>query len=321
MRRLTSPAGVLVVAAALLAAAQARKQASCPQAAFLMPCRCIEASIGLRILCSGIRSTHHLEVPFSYLRAYDLNALTLQHVNFSITVDLFKGLNVVTIKILHSTFRVSPMQGHNDATIIFGSMLQGLDVRHTDLDLGDAHLGATDSLRHVMVDTSTIEVLRRNWFHGLMRLKTFSIENTRIERVEDEALSGLDSVEEIKLPSNRLQKVRRTYFPQLASNLRHLDLSDNELTSLPSDMFQNMPVLESVTLSRNHFQTLSPEPWKPMLGQLRLVTLDGNPIDCNGTISWMLQSNARHKVSGTCAAPPNLAGTRISDLDDSRLRR
>ncbi|XP_072141103.1 uncharacterized protein [Dermacentor andersoni] len=224
MRRLTSPAGVLVVAAALLAAAQARKQASCPQAAFLMPCRCIEASIGLRILCSGIRSTHHLEVPFSYLRAYDLNALTLQHVNFSITVDLFKGLNVVTIKILHSTFRVSPMQGHNDATIVFGSMLQGLDVRHTDLDLGDAHLGATDSLRHVMVDTSTIEVLRRNWFHGLTRLKSFSIENTRIERVEDEALSGLDSVEEIKLPSNRLQKVRRTYFPQLASNLRHLDL-------------------------------------------------------------------------------------------------
>ncbi|KAL1429155.1 hypothetical protein MTO96_016599 [Rhipicephalus appendiculatus] len=86
-------------------------------------------------------------------------------------------------------------------------------------------------------------------------------------------------------------------------------------------MFNNMPVLESVTLSRNKFKTLLPEPWKPMLGQLRLVTLDDNPIDCNGTISWMLQSNARHKVSGTCAAPPNLLGTRISDLDDSRLRR
>ncbi|KAH7932957.1 hypothetical protein HPB49_005278 [Dermacentor silvarum] len=97
--------------------------------------------------------------------------------------------------------------------------------------------------------------------------------------------------------------------------------SDNELTSLPPDMFNNMPVLESVTLSRNHFQTLSPEPWKPMLGQLQLVKLDENPIDCNGTISWMLQGNARHKVVGTCAAPPNLAGTRISDLDDSRLRR
>ncbi|XP_037526465.1 uncharacterized protein LOC119403615 [Rhipicephalus sanguineus] len=230
MRRPNFLTGHLLVATALMASytAQAYKQVSCPQSAFLMPCRCIEASIGLRILCSGIPSTRHLEVPFSYLRAYELNALTLQHVNFSIMVDLFKGLNVVTIKILHSTFRVSPTQGHDDTTIILGSKLEGLDVRHTDLDLGDAHLGATDSLKHVMVDTSTIEVLRKNWFHGLTRLRSFSIENTRIERVEDQALSGLDSVEEIKLPSNRLQKVRRTYFPQLASSLQHLDLSSTE---------------------------------------------------------------------------------------------
>ncbi|KAL1429160.1 hypothetical protein MTO96_016604 [Rhipicephalus appendiculatus] len=226
MRRPNSPAGLLVVVTALLASytAQAYKQVSCPQSAFLMPCRCIEANIGLRILCSGIPSSRKLEGPFSYLRAYELNALTLQHVNFSITADLFKGLNVVTIKILHSTFRVSPTRGHDDATIILGSKLEGLDVRHTDLDLGDAHIGATNSLKHVMVDNSTIDVLRKNWFHGLTRVKSFSIENTRIERVEDEALSGLDSVEEIKLPSNRLQEVRRTYFPHLASSLQYLDL-------------------------------------------------------------------------------------------------
>lgn len=223
MRRLNC---LLVVVTGLLASyyAQAYKQVSCPQSVFLMPCRCIEASIGLRILCSGILSSRQLEVPFSYLRAYELNALTLQHVNFSITVDLFKGLNVVTIKILHSTFRVSPTRGHDDATIILGSKLEGLDVRHTDLDLGDAHIGATNSLKHVKVDSSSIEVLRRNWFHGLTHVKSFWIENTRIERVEDQALSGLDSVEEIKLPSNGLQQVRRTYFPHLASSLQHLDL-------------------------------------------------------------------------------------------------
>ncbi|KAH6924879.1 hypothetical protein HPB50_025777 [Hyalomma asiaticum] len=220
--RPTFSTGLLAVATAAVLASEALKQASCPQSAFLMPCRCMEAKIGLRILCSGIPSTRHLELPFAYLRAYELNSLTLQHVNFSITADLFKGLNVVTIKILHSTFRVS--QGHDDAAIILGSKLEGLDVRHTDLDLGDAHLGATESLRHVMVDSSTIEVLRKNWFHGLTRLKSFSIENTRIERVEDQALSGLDSVEEIKLPSNRLRTVRRTYFPQLASSLLYLDL-------------------------------------------------------------------------------------------------
>ncbi|XP_077493115.1 uncharacterized protein LOC144104148 isoform X4 [Amblyomma americanum] len=313
-----------VVAAAVVAALASCCPATwCPEGANLMPCRCHEYAIGLRVTCTGIRNPRQLVGPFTYLRDYELNSLTLQDVNFSITVHLFEGLRVTTIRIVSSTFHIedAPFHGRADTALVLGTRINFLDVRHTDLDFGNAHLAAMNSLEHVMVDTSTIQVLRKNWFHGLTQLKSFAIENTRIDRVEEQALSGLDSVEEIKLPANKLYRVQRNYFPHLAASLRFLDFSDNKLTSLPHDMFENMPVLESVMLSRNKFKTLSPAPWRPMLRQLHSIKLDGNPIDCGANISWLLEGDARHKISGTCTTPRLLAGVSISELNDTRYSR
>ncbi|XP_065285038.1 leucine-rich repeat-containing protein 24-like isoform X5 [Dermacentor albipictus] len=299
---------------------QARySSAVCPSDSMIHPCSCTRVALGIRVLCSGIANEHHLRTILGYLSSYKLNALSLEHINFTLTPDLFDRLQVITVRVMESQFR---MENPFELRATGGtSRIEALNVRQSTLDLGDSSLAILQGLRQVDVVNSAIRVLRRRWFNGMSRLNRLVIEHTKMGRLEDRALAGLNEVQKVVLKANELKSLRRSYFPQLAARLAHLDFSDNELTSLPSDMFQNMPVLESVTLSRNHFQTLSPEPWKPMLGQLRLVTLDGNPIDCNGTISWMLQSNARHKVSGTCAAPPNLAGTRISDLDDSRLRR
>ncbi|XP_070385107.1 TLR4 interactor with leucine rich repeats-like isoform X1 [Dermacentor albipictus] len=423
---------------------QARySSAVCPSDSMIHPCSCTRVALGIRVLCSGIANEHHLRTILGYLSSYKLNALSLEHINFTLTPDLFDRLQVITVRVMESQFR---MENPFELRATGGtSRIEALNVRQSTLDLGDSSLAILQGLRQVDVVNSAIRVLRRRWFNGMSRLNRLVIEHTKMGRLEDRALAGLNEVQKVVLKANELKSLRRSYFPQLAARLAHLDFRgagsgrnsfvpcvpnrrmrqvahdtsydrshgkshhvsraldvanhlatpilrpamartnlnktlatatingktqkigdercgsavklivweisrwtrqklqlqrhgerptttartsnnreehiDNELTSLPSDMFQNMPVLESVTLSRNHFQTLSPEPWKPMLGQLRLVTLDGNPIDCNGTISWMLQSNARHKVSGTCAAPPNLAGTRISDLDDSRLRR
>ncbi|KAK8768787.1 hypothetical protein V5799_014748 [Amblyomma americanum] len=215
-----------VVAAAVVAALASCCPATwCPEGANLMPCRCHEYAIGLRVTCTGIRNPRQLVGPFTYLRDYELNSLTLQDVNFSITVHLFEGLRVTTIRIVSSTFHIedAPFHGRADTALVLGTRINFLDVRHTDLDFGNAHLAAMNSLEHVMVDTSTIQVLRKNWFHGLTQLKSFAIENTRIDRVEEQALSGLDSVEEIKLPANKLYRVQRNYFPHLAASLRFLD--------------------------------------------------------------------------------------------------
>lgn len=294
--------------------------AICPSESNIRPCSCTRIALGIRVWCSRIANEHTLRTILAYLSSYKLNSLSLEHLNFTLTPDLFDRLEVVTVKVMQSEFRIENPIAELHASGV-PSRIEALNVRQSTLDLGDSSLAILRGLRHIEVINSNIAILRRRWFSGLGRLNQLEIENTKMKRLEDRALAGLNEVQRIVLKANELKELRRSYFPELATKLAHLDFSDNELTSLPADMFNNMPVLESVTLSRNKFTTLLPEPWKPMLGQLRLVTLDDNPIDCNGTISWMLQSNARHKVSGTCATPPNLAGTRISDLDDSRLRR
>ncbi|XP_065285035.1 reticulon-4 receptor-like 2 isoform X2 [Dermacentor albipictus] len=298
-------------------------EGSCPSREFIYPCTCTETFIGNYVMCTVVRDDQ-LRLPFQYLRDYNLSRLFLSNVTSSLNPDVFTGLKVGTFKVADSRFKMEDtrqMGGWPSVSTERWTRIQNLEFMRCYVDAGANFFGALDQLETLSLLNSTVTRFGREWIGALVNLTHLMVDAVSFHKLDDDALADLPNLSTLVWSGNGAVVLKRQFFPLRARRLKSIDLSDNELTSLPSDMFQNMPVLESVTLSRNHFQTLSPEPWKPMLGQLRLVTLDGNPIDCNGTISWMLQSNARHKVSGTCAAPPNLAGTRISDLDDSRLRR
>nr|XP_037273925.1 CD180 antigen-like isoform X1 [Rhipicephalus microplus] len=313
---------VAVLVACVMALAPA-VQGSCPTREFIYPCTCTETFIGNYVMCTVVRE-EQLRLPFQYLRDYNLSRLFLSNVTSSLNPDVFTGLKVGTFKVADSRFKMEDTrQPSSWPSVSAGrwTRIQSLEFMRCYVDAGANFFGALDELETLSLLNSTVTRFGREWIGALVNLTHLVVDAVSFHELDADALADLPRLSTLVWSSNGATTLTRDFFPRRARYLNSIDLSDNELTSLPADMFNNMPVLESVTLSRNKFKTLLPEPWKPMLGQLRLVTLDDNPIDCNGTISWMLQSNARHKVSGTCAAPPNLVGTRISDLDDSRLRR
>lgn len=298
-------------------------EGSCPSREFIYPCTCTETFIGNYVMCTVVRE-QQLRLPFQYLRDYNLSRLFLSNVTSSLNPDVFTGLKVGTFKVADSRFKMEDTRqlgGWFSGSTERWTRIQNLEFMRCYVDAGANFFGALDQLETLSLLNSTVTHFGREWIGALVNLTHLKVDSVSFHELDHDALADLPRLSTLVWSSNGATVLTRQFFPRPARYLKSIDLSDNELTSLPPDMFHNMPVLESVTLSRNHFQTLSPEPWKPMLGQLLHVKLDDNPIDCNGTMSWILQGNARHKVVGTCAAPPNLAGTRISDLDDSRLRR
>ncbi|CAN7995692.1 unnamed protein product [Ixodes hexagonus] len=199
--------------------------AVCPSVYSIHPCKCISTVLGPRVMCSGISSPQKLTAPFAVLAGYHIHTLAMRNINFSITVDLFSGLDLVSIKILNSVYRVSEVTSKALSTFLnLEEKLEVLEVSHTTLDLGNTNLGAMRRLRKMSIDDSSVDVLRKGWFDGLNDLRTFSIANSKLGRMEDEALSGLANVAVIELRSSRLANIHRNYFPPIAYRLTELDL-------------------------------------------------------------------------------------------------
>ncbi|XP_054921309.1 uncharacterized protein [Dermacentor andersoni] len=201
---------------------QARySSAVCPSDSMIHPCSCTRVALGIRVLCSSIANEHYLRTILGYLSSYKLNALSLEHINFTLTPDLFDRLQVITVRVMESQFR---MENPFELRATGGtSRIEALNVRQSTLDLGDSSLAILQGLRQVDVVNSAIRVLRRRWFNGMSRLNRLVIEHTKMGRLEDRALAGLNEVEKVVLKANELKSLRRSYFPQLAARLAHLD--------------------------------------------------------------------------------------------------
>lgn len=195
--------------------------AVCPSESNIHPCRCTRTALGIRVMCSAVTNKHSLRTILGYLSSYKMNALALKHINFALTPDLFDGLEVMTVMVTESQFRM-----HNPTTVYtrrVASRVHDLDVRQSTLDLGNSSLAILHGLKQVVVTNSIIKDLRRQWFHGLGGLHHLVIDRAILGHFEEGALADLDQVQRIILKDSRIKCLRRSYFPELAARLAHLD--------------------------------------------------------------------------------------------------
>ncbi|XP_053152815.1 amphoterin-induced protein 3 [Hemicordylus capensis] len=133
---------------------------------------------------------------------------------------------------------------------------------------------ATD-LVHLDMSSNCLQTIEEHYFEDLVNLKELLLYNNMIVKVEEHAFINLISLQKVYLSWNRLttfpfQSIQRLEHP----HLRTLDLSTNNLSSIPVQVIANLPVYIQNGLY-----------------------LHNNPVKCDCTLHQMLEEWKRRHFS------------------------
>ncbi|KAM7407597.1 hypothetical protein PAMA_003358 [Pampus argenteus] len=134
-------------------------------------------------------------------------------------------------------------------------MLHSNDLHH----LPDAVFQDMKSLQILKLSYNKLREIPSSWtFTGLTSLLRLYLDHNLLQHIHPRALLQLPSLRLLRLQGNRLHQLHphtlctlsllNTYY---FSTLRHLDLSNNSLTTLPREVLQTAPLLETLGLQAN----------------------------------------------------------------------
>ncbi|XP_029427894.1 leucine-rich repeat and fibronectin type III domain-containing protein 1 [Rhinatrema bivittatum] len=165
-----------------------------------------------------------------------------------------------------------------------------------------------------------ITIIRRKDFVNMTNLVHLTLSRNTISQIMPLAFADLRALRALHMNNNRLAFLRHEHFKGL-SNLRHLIMSNNQISSIESSSFDEfLATVEDLDLSYNNLDSL---PWEA-IGQminLNTLTLDHNLIDhiAEGTFSLLhklvrldMTSNRLHKL------PPDNLFLRAQVLANAR---
>ncbi|XP_044291382.1 leucine-rich repeat and fibronectin type III domain-containing protein 1 [Varanus komodoensis] len=133
-----------------------------------------------------------------------------------------------------------------------------------------------------------ITVIRRKDFANMTNLVHLTLSRNTISQILPFAFADLRALRALHMNSNRLAVLRNEHFRGL-SNLRHLILGNNQISHIePSSFDEFLSTVEDLDLSYNNLETL---PWEAVgqMVSLNTLTLDHNLIDriTEGTFSQL----------------------------------
>ncbi|XP_064359115.1 leucine-rich repeat and fibronectin type III domain-containing protein 1 [Dromaius novaehollandiae] len=210
-----------------------------------------------------------------------------------------------------------------------------IDRRTVELRLTDNFIAAVrrpdfanmSSLVHLTLSRNTISHVAPGAFADLRALRALHLDGNRLLALGGAQLRGLASLRRLIVANNQLGRVEAAAFAAFAATVEDLDLSYNNLASVPWEAIGAMRSLNTLTLDHNLLERVAPGALArlPKLARLdvtanRLRTLPepgggpegrpslalgGNPLHCNCELLWL-----RRRAPGgleTCATPARLA--------------
>lgn len=150
-------------------------------------------------------------------------------------------------------------------------------------------------------------------------LQSFILTSTNTTVIADYALQKFHNMIYVSVQSNEIEHLKRNMFPR-PSKIKYFYFGKNKITSLPGDIFFDMPDLQVVSLQGNLISELHQTTFKNIWHNLTNVLLDGNPLKCNCKMLWIVKKQTPSVFQGECYAPKAQFGKELKKLKLSDFR-
>ncbi|XP_052010929.1 leucine-rich repeat transmembrane protein FLRT1-like isoform X2 [Xyrauchen texanus] len=177
--------------------------------------------------------------------------------------------------------------------------------------------GLPASLEELRLDDNRISTIPTHAFRGLSSLRRLFLDGNLLanQRIADDTFSRLSNLTELSLVRNSLQA------PPLnlpSMHLLRLNLQDNAIAHMPQSSLDRMRRLQKLDLSGNNLTTLPRGLFKDQ-DSLSQLLVRGNPWHCGCNLrwlhDWLHERGSSVTVRGlTCHGPERVRGMSLRDL-------
>ncbi len=160
-------------------------------------------------------------------------------------------------------------------------LILNLQPTHTTLDLSDLHLSQIpplwfcSHLRRINLSYNDITTINQNAFSGLSSLETLDLSHNLISTITQNSFSGLSSLETLILSHNPLPTITQNVFSALTT-LEKLVLSNTYLSKISDSTFSGLTSLQVLDLGYNPLSAI-PQNAFSGLSSLIEIWLHPNP--------------------------------------------
>ncbi|GFR21549.1 hypothetical protein TNCT_523371 [Trichonephila clavata] len=235
-------------------------------------------------------------------RTIDRFKLTLSDVEY-LPSNLFFKIIVKDIQISFTFISHFTKAGHS-AFYGLEPHLRSLSMRRGKLvdNLEWQKIGDLYALTYLDLSFNNLTRIPAQWFdHPPPHLLSLILKGNKIRALESGALRNMRELIELDLSDNQISTITRDVFPWPGNALIFLRLNDNELQTLPDDLFDEMLGLRRIYLDNNQLKTIPERVWTPVWGDLEILDLRGNILNCNSTsVDWISELKAPLHLYGSC---------------------
>ncbi|XP_060684387.1 leucine-rich repeat and fibronectin type-III domain-containing protein 5 [Hemiscyllium ocellatum] len=224
-----------------------------------------------------------------------------------------------------------------------------IDRRTVELRLGDNFItiikrkdfANMTSLVDLTLSRNTINYVAPQAFADLRNLRALHLNSNRLTQITNDIFSGLSNLHHLVVNNNQLIDISSEAFNDILLSLEELDVSYNNLKSIPWEAVQKMVNLHTFSMDHNMIEQIDEGTFSHLHKLTRLdmtsnklrklppdtlftraqvlaysgllnppsftLSFGGNPLHCNCELLW-LRRLSRDDDLETCASPPQLTG-------------